>query len=66
VTIKTLPKRATRKYDNVVDDNSLPLNSIIAIIVKMIEMNCTIIMSIITLRGGFMTLSDEVESPYGK
>jgi hypothetical protein len=66
VTIKTLPKRATRKYDNVVDDNSLPLNNIIAIIVKMIEMNCTIIMSIMTLRGGFMTLSEEVESPYGK
>tara|TARA_Y100000768_G_C23950835_1_gene670120 strand:+ start:284 stop:475 length:192 start_codon:yes stop_codon:yes gene_type:complete len=61
VTIKTLPKRATRKYDNVVDDNSLPLNNIIAIIVKIIEINCTIIMSMITLRGGFMTLSDEVE-----
>jgi hypothetical protein len=51
---------------NVVDDNSLPLNSIIAIIVKMIEINCTIIMSIMTLRGGFMTLSEEVENPYGK
>tara|TARA_R100000329_G_scaffold149770_1_gene141085 strand:+ start:193 stop:393 length:201 start_codon:yes stop_codon:yes gene_type:complete len=66
VTIKTLPKRATRKYDNVVDDNSLPLNSIMAIIVIMIEINCTIIMSIMTLRGGFITLNDEVEKPYGK
>tara|TARA_R100001440_G_scaffold39771_2_gene59320 strand:- start:7194 stop:7394 length:201 start_codon:yes stop_codon:yes gene_type:complete len=66
VTINTLPKRATRKYDNVVDDNSLPLNNIIAIIVKMIEINCTIIMSIMTLRGGFITFSEEVEKPYGK
>tara|TARA_R100000406_G_scaffold95418_1_gene89660 strand:- start:2696 stop:2896 length:201 start_codon:yes stop_codon:yes gene_type:complete len=66
VTIKTLPKRATRKYDNVVDDNSLPLNSIMAIIVIMIEINCTIIMSIMTLRGGFMTFNEEVENPYGK
>ena len=66
MTIKTLPKRATRKYDNVVDDNSLPLNIIMAIIVKMMEMNCTIIMSIMTLRGGFITLNDEVEKPYGK